>query len=150
MMSLMKREPFGEMLTLRDAIDRLFAESFIAPRSKDFFPNMAAGAMPVDVYENEDEVIVEASLPGFKPEEIEISLTGDTVTIKGEAKREREIKEQKYHQREMQYGSFSRSLTIPSMVVADKAEAKYEDGILKLTLPKAEEAKEKTIKIIAG
>ena len=102
-----------------------------------------------DRYQTANDVVVKASLPGFKPEEVDISITGDTLTIKGEHKDEKEVKDEDYFYKERRYGSFSRSLILPIQVQSDKAEAVFEDGILTLTLPKAEEIKPKQIKVKA-
>jgi HSP20 family protein len=115
----------------------------------DWLAPTGAGALAVDVYETEDAVVVKSAIPGVKPEDIDISLTGDTLTIKGETKSEEEVKEENYVRREMRYGSFARTLSVPTSVVTDKAEAKFADGVLTLTLPKAEEVKPKAIQIKA-
>ena len=101
------------------------------------------------MYQTDNDVIVKATLPGFKPEEIHIAVTGDTLTLRGESSGESEAKEATYHLRERRYGAFSRSLRLPSPVEADKARAEFESGVLTLTLPKAEEVKPKTIAIKA-
>jgi HSP20 family protein len=94
-------------------------------------------------------MVVKASLPGVKPEEVDISITKDTLTIKGEHKEEQEVKQDDYFRKERYYGAFSRSLILPVQVQSDKAEATFENGILTLTLPKSEEVKPKQIKIKA-
>ena len=99
------------------------------------------------MYQNANDVVVKAAVPGVKPEEVDISITGDTLTIKGERKEEKEVKEADYFLKEHVCGSYSRTVTIPVPVQADKAEAAFENGILTLTLPKKEEAKPKQIKI---
>ena len=99
--------------------------------------------------ETEDDVVVQAAIPGVKPDEINISVSGDTLTIRGEVKEDDELEENNYHIREMRQGSFTRSVLLPSKVIADKAKAEFENGILKLTLPKAEEVKPKTISVKA-
>jgi HSP20 family protein len=101
------------------------------------------------MYQTEDEVVLKASLPGFKPEQVQVNVTGDVLTIKGEAREEQETQERAYHVRERRWGSFERSLMLPSGVAADKARADFENGILTVTLPKAEEARPKTISIKA-
>jgi HSP20 family protein len=141
-------EPFNDLVTLREAMDRLFEESFVRPHT-DWSAPVEAGALAVDVYETEDAVVVKSAIPGIKPEDIDISLTGDTLTIKGETKFEDEVEEEHYVRREMRYGSFSRTLSVPTTVVAADADAEFENGVLTLTLPKAEEVKPKAIKIKA-
>ena len=144
---IVRWEPFNEMVSLRDAMNRLFEDSFIRPGVWPApFEGMAA-TLPIDVIETKDEVIVKASVPGLKPEDIDISVTGGVLTIKGETKSEEKVEEGSYIRQERRFGSFQRTLTLPANVVADKAKADFENGVLTLTLPKAEEAKPKTIKV---
>jgi len=94
-------------------------------------------------------VVVKSSVAGVKPEDIDITITGDTLTIKGETKAEEKIERENYVRQERRYGAFSRSLTLPTTIVAEQAKAEFENGVLTLTLPKAEEVKPKTIKVKA-
>jgi HSP20 family protein len=102
-----------------------------------------------DVYETADDITVEMAVPGVSPEDININVTGDTLTISGESKKEEEHKDKKrnYYQKQIRYGSFAQSVALPAGVQADKADASFRNGILKITLPKAEEAKPKRIQI---
>ncbi len=102
---------------------------------------------PVDVAQEEDRFRIHIDLPGVKREEIEITVDGDTLTVKGEKKRESESKQDDTYRSERYYGSFSRSLTLPAAVDANKIEARYKDGVLEIVIPKSEEAKPKQIKI---
>jgi len=129
-------------------MDRLFEESFVRPRTGWPAP-LSAGTLAVDMYETDQDVVVKSSVPGVKPEDIDITITGDTLTIKGEAKSEEKVEEANYVRQERRYGAFSRSLTLPTTIVGDKAKAEFENGVLTLTLPKAEEVKPKTIKVKA-
>lgn len=147
-MAITRWEPFRELMTLREAMDRLFEESFVRPRA--MITAAGVGGIPIDVYQTDNEVVVEAAVPGVKPEDIDISVVGDTLTIKGESKAEKEIREENYFYRERRFGTFMRSITLPVPVVAEKAQAKYENGILSLHLPKAEVAKPKQIKVKAA
>ena len=147
MRSMIRWEPFREMVSLREAMDRLFEDSFVRPWR--LWPTLTSGELPLDMYQTADEVVVKAVLPGAKPEDVDISITGDTLTIKAEHKEEQEVKEEDYFYKECRYGTCSRSVTIPVQVKADKAEAVFENGILTLTLPKAEEVKPKQIKVKA-
>jgi len=147
MADLIRWDPFREMTSLRDAMDRLFEESFVRPSR--FFADGGRGQLPIDMYQTANEVVVKATLPGFKPDEVDISVTGDTLNIKAEHKEEQEIKDEDYFYRERRYGSFMRSVPIPVQVKSDKAEAVFENGVLTLTLPKAEEVKPKQIKVKA-
>ncbi len=144
---IVRWEPFSEMMSLRDAMNRLFEDSVIRPGA--WLAPFEAGALniAVDVIETKDEVIVKAAVPGIKPEDIDVSVTSDVLTIKGETKAEEKIEQANYLRQERRYGSFSRQLSLPTTVVADKAKAEFEHGVLTLTLPKAEEVKPKTIKV---
>jgi len=139
------------MISLRDAMDRLFEESFIRPwdDSRLFPRTNGIRALPVDMYETDQDVVVKATVPGVKPEDINITVTDDVVTIKGETKAEEEVSRENYHLREHRYGAFQRSVRLPTDVKADKAEAVFEHGVLTLTLPKTEEVLPKTIKVKA-
>jgi HSP20 family protein len=101
------------------------------------------------MYQTNDEVVVKAAVPGLKADDVQINVTGDTLFIKGEAKQEEEKKDKTYHIREQRWGSFERSVMLPTNVIADKAKAEFENGILTITLPKAEEVKPKTIPVKA-
>jgi len=137
------------MMSLRNAMDRLLEDSFIRPSR--FWPELGNGELPLDldIYQTDKEVVVKAAIPGVKPEEVDISLTGDILTIKGEHKEEQEVKEKNYLRKERRYGTFSRSLQVPVQVKSDKAEAVFENGVLTLTMPKVEEVKPKQIKVKA-
>ncbi|NIO71811.1 MAG: Hsp20 family protein, partial [Anaerolineae bacterium] len=123
-------------------------ESFVRPRAGWLAP-LGDGSLAVDMYETDEEVVVKTAVPGVKSEDIDVSITGDVLTIKGETKAEEKVEKANYIRQERRYGAFSRSLTLPSTVVADKATAEFENGVLTLTLPKAEEVKPKTIKVKA-
>jgi HSP20 family protein len=138
------------MASLRSAFDRMFDEArpFRAVVGGE---NGGGGAyFPLDVFETGDEIVVKASLPGVKPEDIDISVHGDVLTIKGESKAETEEKAQNWYRRERRYGAAVRQISLPGEVSADKAQATFEDGVLRLTLPKSESAKPKTIKVQAN
>jgi HSP20 family protein len=134
-------------MTLRDAIDRLFEESFVRPWSG--FLGGSRG-MSVDVYDQDDRIMVEASLPGVKPEDVDIRVEGNVLTIKAERKQEKDISEDRYTYKERSYGMMQRTLTLPSAVKPEAAEATMENGELKLSLPKAEEARGRRIQVKAG
>lgn len=147
-MNLVRWEPINELVSLRQAMDRLFEDSFIRPSALvSTFGDAVAPA--IDVYETADELVVRATLPGVKPEDLDINVADNTLTIKGESKSEKEVKQENYIRRECRYGSFARSLVLPIGVKADKAEANLENGILTLTIPEAEEVKPQTIKVKA-
>jgi len=145
-MSMIRWEPFRELVSLRQAMDRLFEESFVRPSR--FISLLGEEAHPaIDMHQTPNEVVVKAALPGVKPEDVDITITGDVLTIKGETKTEEEMKREDYLCQECRYGAFSRSITLPGAFKTDKAEASFEDGVLTLTIPRAEEAKPKTIKV---
>ncbi len=148
MTNLVRWEPFRDLISLREAMDRLFEESFVRPRTEWLAP-LGAETLAVDMYETDDAIVVKSAIPGIKPEDLDISIANDSLTIKGETKFEEEVQEELFIRQERRYGSFCRSLTIPMPVVADKAEAEFENGILTLRLPKAEEVKPKPIQVKA-
>jgi len=146
MANLVRWEPFRDLISLREAMDRLFEESFVRPRAGWLAP-LGAEALAVDVYETDQDVVVKSSVPGVKPEDIDITITGDTLTIKGETKAEEKVEKANYIRQERRYGAFSRSVTLPTSIVAEQAKAEFDNGVLTLTLPKAEEVKPKSIKV---
>jgi len=145
-MSISPWEPFGEFITLRDAMDRLFEESFIRPsRARG---ERGAAALPIDAYATDNELVVVASVPGVDPKAVEITIEGDTLTIKGEIKPP--LENVTYLFQERRYGPFFRQLQINIPVQVDKAEATFDKGVLTLTIPKAEAVKPRQIKVKAG
>lgn len=145
MSNLTRWEPMREMMSLREAMDRLFDDAFTRPLS---FSGVS-GVPAIDMYQTNDDVVVKATLPGLKPEDVDITVTGETLTLRGEFKRENEQKESNYHIRESRLGSFERSILLPTDVKADKAKADFENGVLTISMPIAEEVKPKSIMIKA-
>lgn len=145
MSNLTRWEPMHDMVTMRDFVDRFFNEPFFSRRS--LLDRFDAPAM--DMYETENEIVVKAALPGVKSDDIQISVTGDVLSIRGEVKKDEEVKNADYQMRERSYGAFSRSIPLPTPIVADRAKAEFENGVLTLTLPKAEEVRPKTIAVKA-
>ncbi|MBN1147201.1 MAG: Hsp20/alpha crystallin family protein [Anaerolineales bacterium] len=145
MYNLIRWNPYREMSILRNAMDRLV--------DSDQFEMLSGQprnwGLALDVSENEDEFVVKASLPGVKPEDIEITYDKQILTIKGEIKQESEEEDEnrRYYVRERRYGNFCRSLSLPAAIKADAIEAAYEAGVLSLSLPKTEEAKPKRIQV---
>jgi HSP20 family protein len=147
-MALQRWDPFGEMFSLRDAMDRLFQESFVRPTSA-----MIAGArggLPLDVIETSDAYLVRATMPGVQPENIQIALDGETLSIRGETRGEPEQEGQNWVLRERRPFSYRRTITLPGPVNPDTARAEYEHGVLTLTIPKAEAARPREIKVQLG
>jgi len=146
MSSLIRWEPAREMMTLREAMDHLFDEAFTRPWHR----NGDNWGMPaIDMYQTDNEVVVKASVPGVKADEVQINVTGDVLTIKGETKETSEVKEKAYHMREQRWGAFERSVLLPTEVKSDEAKADFENGVLTITLPKAEKVRPKTINVKA-
>jgi HSP20 family protein len=141
MSNLTRWEPVREMMTLREAMDRLFDDAFTSPLSiRDGWSSMPA----IDMYQTDDEIVVKAVLPGMKADEVQINVTGDMLTLRGEMKHE---EERAWHIREHRFGHFERSIPLPTQVTSDQAKAEFENGILTITLPKAEKVKPKTITV---
>jgi HSP20 family protein len=143
MAGIVRWEPIREMESLRDAMERMFEERTFRPP----VPFGGPESLSVDMWETDDNVVVRTSIPGVKADEIDVSVTGDTLTIRAETKEEEEVKRENYLRRERRYGSVCRSVTLPGGLETEQAEADYEDGILTLTFPKAEEVKPKSIKV---
>ena len=139
-------DPFREMLAVRNTMERLLDSAVTGSSTV----QAATLGLALDVAERENEYVVKASLPGVDLNDLEITYTNNTLTIKGEVREEQELEEATYHLRERSYGSFARSITLPAGVESDKIEANYEAGVLTLRLPKAEEIKPKKIAIKAG
>ena len=145
MFELAPWRPNREIATLRREMDRLFEDFF---GDKGGFLSEAGKWMPaVDVSETDDNIIVKAELPGMKSDDIDVSVQGDVLVIKGEKKEETEEKKENFHLIERRRGEFARSIRIPVPVDQDKVSAKYENGVLAVTLPKKEESKAKQIKV---
>ena len=143
-----KRQRAASPITaLRSEMNRLFEDFFGRDFFVEPFRDLAGWNPALDVAENDTAVIVKAELPGLDPDDVEISLTADVLTIKGEKKEEKEEKDKNYHCVERTYGSFQRSLRLPAPVKADDVEAAYKNGVLTITLPKREESKPKSVKI---
>ena len=148
-MSLMRWDPFRDMESFRERMNRLFDESLALTRSE----GGERGRMlfvPVDVVEEGDSYVISAELPGVKPEDIDISVTGNTLTIKGEMGDTIEQEGERYHYRERRYGSFQRSVRLPNTLDTDKVEASFENGVLNISIPKQPQAQPKQITIKVG
>lgn len=141
---LTRWDPVREMMGLRRAMDRLFDDAMVSSPGWD---NVSRMELALDVSESDEAYTVRASIPGVNPDDIDITYNANTLTIKGEVKEEKEVQEARYHLRERRFGSFSRSINLPSTIDASGIQANYEKGVLSLNLPKAEEAKPKRIDI---
>ncbi len=147
-MTIARFSPMSDIVSLRDAMDRLFEESFIRPNT---WTGMAAGhvAVPVDLWETKDAYHLRADLPGLKPEGLEINATSDGVSIGGEVKGQSDVSEDGWLRQERRVGKFQRAFTLPVAIDPTKVEATFENGVLQLVLPKAENVKPRTIKVNA-
>lgn len=143
-MTMMRWDPLGEMTSLQQAVNQLLQDSVVVPRA-----GTRGGVFEValDVAEEENGYRVEASLPGMKPEDVQINLQNNVLTISGELQARREGEQGRYHLAERRTGRFSRSIALPVAVDADGADAVFEHGVLTLTLPKAEQARRKQITV---
>ena len=141
--------PFWDLEDIERRFDEIFSRPSL-PRLWRRLPVEEIGWAPaIEVFENEDKFVVTAELPGTKEDDIDVSVVGDTLTIKGEKKTETEAEEENYYCCERAYGSFFRSIALPSTVDAKKIEASYEDEVLEVSLPKAAEVKPKKISVSA-
>jgi HSP20 family protein len=148
MANITRFDPFSDMITLRQAMDRLFEDSVVSPLSWRTLSGGATGPA-LDVHQTPDEIVVTAALPGIKPEDVDITITGQTLAIRGEFKADEKVSRDQYLYRERQYGTFHRQLQLPVRVQGDHAEATFEHGVLHLAIPKAEEVKPRQIQVKA-
>ena len=142
--SITRFEPFRGVFSLQDQINRLFNERFDRSSEEG---SLATWAPAVDIHETEHELVVKADLPGVKPEELDVRVENNILTIRGERKFEKKVNEDNYLRVERSYGSFSRSFSLANTVNTEAIKADYSDGVLTLSIPKREEAKAKQIKV---
>src|SRR5258708_22886785 len=141
-------DPFREFSTLQDRMTRLFRDSYGDGREEAL--TTSTFAPPVDVYEDEHNITLKIEVPGIDEKDIDVRIENNTLTVHGERKLEKEEKEENYRRVERQYGSFTRTFTLPSTVDPEKVEANYDKGVLKVRLVKKAEAKPKQIKVNVG
>ena len=147
-MTIVRRpSPFGELMTLRSAMDRLFEDSFVRRPLGPFNGFDGGTTLPLDVTRTADELLVEAALPGIRPEDVEITVEDGTLSIRGEYREEQKSGEGESLVQEIRRGSVARSVTLPTGLEADKATATFEHGVLTLRIPKAEATKPRQIRI---
>lgn len=145
-MATIRWEPFRDMLDTKDRFNRLFNETFSRAFGDEEL-SAKSWAPAVDIFENDDNIVLKAELPGIDPKDVEVRVEENTLYLKGERKFEKEVKEDNYHRIERSYGLFARSFSLPGSIDTDKVDAAYKDGVLTLTIPKRGEAKPKAIKI---
>lgn len=147
-MALVRRRPFRDLVSIQDEVNRLYNDFFgRVPSMFDTELSRSEWTPSVDISETKDEIVVKTEVPGMNKDDIKITLQDNVLTLRGERKQEKEEKETNFHRMERCYGSFTRSFNLPTVVQADKIKATYKDGILNVTLPKAEEVKPKQIPI---
>ena len=146
-MAVVRWSPMRDIMSVRDEMNRLFSEVFSRPRDEEGAWFAGAWTPPVDIYDTNDALVLKAELPGFSKEDVSVELKDNTLILKGERKREAEVKEENYHRLERAYGAFQRSFSLPATVDQEKVKANYKDGVLELRLPKVEVAKPKRITI---
>lgn len=146
-MAIVRWDPFQDLISLQERMNRLFEQTL--DRSRGEGEGMVAGtwAPAVDIYETPDSIVLQAELPGLSKDDIDIQVRDNVLTLKGERRSEKEVKEGNYLRVERAYGGFQRAFTLPAAVQADKIRAVFKDGVLDVSIPKAEETKPKQIKI---
>lgn len=149
-MSIMRWDPFDDLGTLRRSMDRLFDDFFSTRHPAGREANALAWGPAVEMFETEQAVVVRAALPNIDPKQVEITVTNDAITLRGETKHEEERKDRNYYLRELRYGSFTRTLPLATEVKSGEAKATYKDGVLEVTLPKSERVRPTSVKVQVG
>ncbi|OQB09711.1 MAG: Spore protein SP21 [Candidatus Omnitrophica bacterium ADurb.Bin205] len=140
-------DPFTDLERIQKEMNRMFNLSLAHEGNREIGILDGAWSPAVDIYDSKDNVMVKADIPGLTKDDIEVTVQGDTLFIKGEKKQEKEVKEKDYIRTERFYGNFQRAIRLPAEVQSDKVEATYKNGVLELVLPKSEKAKPKQIKL---
>jgi HSP20 family protein len=148
-MAIVRWEPFRDLVSLQDRMNRLFDQSFrgISRGADEEDWALGAWAPAVDIYEKDGNIVLKAELPGIDPKDVDVRVENNILTLRGERKLDEEVKKDNYHRVERSYGNFTRSFTLPNVVDTEKIKAEFKDGVLRMTLPKKEEAKPKQISI---
>ena len=142
-------DPFRDVMGIQDRVNRLFEDVLARSRGREVGLEAGAWMPAVDIYETDDDIVVKAELPGVEKDQVGVEVKAGVLTLRGERKFEKEVKEENYHRIERSYGTFLRSFTLPASVEEDKVSAKLTGGVLEIHLPKKAEAKPKQIKIAA-
>jgi HSP20 family protein len=146
-MTIVRYDPFRDLRTLQEEVNRLFSTNLTRAFGDDEGIGRGAWAPSVDIYENKDQIVLEAELPGMKQEDFDLSIENNVITLRGERKFEKTDETDNYHRVERSYGAFTRSFTLPQTVSAEGATAEYNNGVLRVTLPKREETKARRIQV---
>ena len=147
-MAIVRWDPFRDVVTLQDRMNRMFDQALSRTRADDEEGLTASTWVPaVDIFETADSIVMKAELPGVSRENIDIQVRDNTLTLKGERKFEREVKDENYLRIERSYGAFQRAFSLSTVIQQDKIKAVFKDGVLEVTLPKAEEVKPKQVKV---
>ncbi len=146
-MAIIRWDPFRDMVSLRERMNRAFDDVF-ANRGEDKDLTPSTWAPAVDIYETENELVLSAEVPGIAEKDIEIRVEDNTLQLRGERKFEKETKEENYHRIERSYGSFYRAFTLPNSIDSESIKAEHENGVLRVTMPKRQELKPRTVKIV--
>jgi HSP20 family protein len=151
-MAIVRFEPFRDLVTFQDRLNRVFEDAFRGSRgpSDEEWALGGSWAPSVDIYEQDGNLVLKAELPGIDPKDVDVRVENNVLTLRGERKLDTEVSKENYHRVERSYGAFSRSFTLPNVVDTDKIKAEFKDGVLRLVLPKKEEAKPKQITINVG
>ncbi|MFZ2052667.1 MAG: Hsp20/alpha crystallin family protein [Candidatus Aminicenantales bacterium] len=147
-MAIIRWDPFRDLVTLRDRMNRLFEDAVSTARSEEKDMISSSWAPAVDIYEDEKQLVLTAEIPGINEKDVDIKIEDNTLSIYGERKLEKETKEENYHRIERAYGSFYRSFTLPNHIDQDKIQAEHENGVLKIILPKRPELQPRKVKIL--
>jgi HSP20 family protein len=146
-MTLVRFDPFRELSTMQDRINRIFGDAYTR-RYDDDLTQRGDWFPPVDIYENgNEEIVLKAELPGLQREDIDLRVENNTLTLRGERKRDSDVKNEQYHRVERSYGAFSRSFSLPSRIDTEKVRAEFKEGVLSITLPVKAEAKPRQIEV---
>src|SRR5215471_15113879 len=145
-MSIVRYDPFRDLRTLQEEVNRLFTGN-LSRAFEDEGIARGAWSPNVDIYENKEQIVLEAELPGMKREDFDLSVENSVITLRGQRQFEKKDESDNYHRVERAYGSFTRSFTLPNTVTAEDANAEYKNGVLRVTLPKREETKARRIEI---
>jgi len=146
-MAVVRWEPFRDLLSLQDRMNRMFDESYRGRSASDDWALGGTWAPAVVIYEHEGNIVLTAELPGVDPKDVDVRVENNVLTLRGERKWSDDVQRESYHRVERAYGSFTRSFTLPNVVDTEKIKADFKEGMLKLVLPKREEAKPKQISI---